>query len=99
VFGWNNSINLGGSVASTAGLATSSFTGGRTTNITGLEMKMVTGLDAKSTTGDVAKRSIFNINLDDANINKTGVGLKFDDLDAAQKGLSANLTSTLMLFS
>jgi len=99
VFGWNNSINLGGSVASTAGLATSSFTGGRTTNITGLEMKMVTGLDAKSTTGDVAKRSIFNINLDDANINKTGLGLKYDDLDVAQKGLSANLTSTLMLFS
>ena len=85
-------------MASTAGLATSSFTGGRTTNITGLEMKMVTGLDAKSTTGDVAKRSIFNINLDDASINKTGLGLKFDDLDAAQKGLSANLTSTLMLF-
>ena len=98
VFGWNNSINLGGSMASTAGLAISSFTGGRTTNITGLEMKMVTGLDAKSTTGDVAKRSIFNINLDDASINKTGLGLKFDDLEAAQKGLSANLTSTLMLF-
>jgi hypothetical protein len=85
VFGWNNSINLGGSLSSTAGLATSSFTGGRITNITGNDTKFVIGLDAKKVD--------FALDLKGVDLASKFTQAQKDEVKAWQAGIEAGNTN------